>query len=147
MGFLDRFTKKKDEHNFEERGEHKGPDKEPEHEELDLPKEVLIKPGRIKMEFLVKPDLEKEDREKLERGITYSSGLARYYRFSIDFEKNYKVGKTRVTVTCVEPLVPVERSEEVGFYSDVKEFFSTWLIEALKYIGYQCELYNWRYGT
>ncbi len=146
MGFLDRFTKRKDGQYAEQRAKDL---RDSTQEEIDrdteLPQEVLVKPGKIRFEFLIKPNLSYEDQEKLKRGITYSSGLIRYYTFSIEFEENFKVGKMRVIVSCGEPLVPVEKSEQTDFYHDVKDFFSTWTIEALKSIGYQCELYNWSY--
>ncbi|MFO7968186.1 MAG: hypothetical protein R6U44_11370 [Archaeoglobaceae archaeon] len=146
MGFLDRFTKRKEENNFEYgANEPRNSTEEELDNDMDFPPEVLVKPGGLRFEFLVKPNLSKEDQQKLKRGILYSSGLIQYYRPSIEFEENFKVGKTRVTVTCLEPHVPVERSEETDFYQDVKELFSTWTIEALKSIGHHCELYNWSY--
>lgn len=146
MGFLDRFTKRKDEnHGRQREKELRDYANEDPDGDIELPVEVLVKPGGIRFEFLVKPNLTYEEQEKLKRGIVYSSGLARYYRFSIEFKENFKVGKMKVTVSCVEPLVPVERSERTDFYHDVKELLSTWMVEALKGIGYNCELYNWSY--
>lgn len=144
MGFLDRFIKRKDENSQREKELRNSADEEPDGD-IELPKEVLVKPGGMKHEFLVKPNLTFEDQEKLKRGVLYSSGLARYYKFSIEFKENFKVGKMRVTVSCVEPLVPVERSEKTDFYHDMKDLLSTWMVDALKSAGYSCELYNWSY--
>lgn len=146
MGFLDRFNKKENEHHIERKGKELGaPAGEEQEEDFDIPPEVLVKPGGMKLEFLVKPNLTEEDQEKLKRGILYGSGLIRYYRYSTEFEENFKIGKIRVKINCVEPLVPVEKSEETDFYHDVKNFFSEWMVEALKSIGYDCELHDWSY--
>lgn len=146
MGFLDRFTKRKDGDNGRQREKELKYSTDEESEgDAELPSEVLVRPDGIRFEFLVKPNLAIEDQEKLKRGVLYSSGLSRYYKFSIEFKENFKVGKMKVTVSCVEPLVPVERSEKTDFYNDVKDLLSKWMVDALKSIGYSCELYNWSY--
>lgn len=145
MGFLDRFTKKEDRHISHEKTE-----PEPEastdaeiDDDFELPQEDLVKPRGMNFEFLVKPNITPEDQERLRKAVINNSGLIRYYGFSIEFEENFKVGKMRVTVNCVEPLVPVEKSEENDFYKDIKEYFSKWMSEALKTINYKSELYDW----